>query len=287
MIGDADNAASGWVLIPPGVGPPEAQDDTLAVTEDTPAAGQLQATAPNGGALTYNILDAPTLGVVALDGATGAFTYTPNANVSGGDAFTFQASDGTLASNVATITVAITPVNDPPVAASGVASTTAGTPVSGALVATDIDSAALTYSVVTNGALGVATVTNAGTGPYAYTPNAGASGTDTFTFRASDGADDSNVATITVSIAANRAPVASNRTVTASEDRSVAGRLSASDLDGDPLTFTVVSNGARGTATITNASTGRFSYVPAPDATGTDVFTFLASMARRRRTSPP
>jgi len=167
--------------------------------------------------------------------------------------------------------------NRPPVASDGTASVTAGASVSGTLSATDPDGDSITYSIVTTGTKGTAQVTNSGTGAYTYTANAGSSGADTFTFRANDGVDDSNVATITIAIAANRAPVASNRTVTTPEDRSVSGRLSASDLDGDPLTFTVVSNGTRGTATITNASTGRFSYVPAPNATGTDVFTFQAS----------
>ena len=48
--------------------------------------------------------------------ADGSFTYTPNANFNGTDSFTYTASDGTAASNVATVTITVTGVNDAPVA---------------------------------------------------------------------------------------------------------------------------------------------------------------------------
>lgn len=56
-----------------------------------------------------------------------------------------------------------------------------------------------------------------------------------------------------------------------------AGYLPGSDLDGPVRTFSIVSNGAFGTATITNTSTGEFVYTPDEDATGADSFTFMLS----------
>ena len=53
---------------------------------------------------------------------------------------------------------------------------------------------------MTNGSKGVARITDATTGAFTYTPNAGATGSDSFTFKASDGQLDSNTATITVTI---------------------------------------------------------------------------------------
>src|SRR5205823_6463382 len=47
---------------------------------------------------------------------TGAFLYTPQANFYGLDSFTYRVSDGSLLSNPATVTITVTPVNDPPVA---------------------------------------------------------------------------------------------------------------------------------------------------------------------------
>jgi hypothetical protein len=65
----------------------------------------------------------------------------------------------------------------------------------------------LTYSLVTKGGLGMAQIINASTGAYTYTPNAGVTGTDEFTFKVNDGKADSNMATVTVTINAVSAPV--------------------------------------------------------------------------------
>ena len=257
---------------------PVATNVAFSTNEDTATSGALTATDANGDAVTYAIVTNGSLGTATVtDAATGAFTFVPNADVNGTDTFTFRANDGTADSNVATVSVSVLPVNDAPVSQHGTASTFAGTPVNGVLGANDIDSTALTYEVVSQGARGTALVTNAATGAYTYTPAPEQSGSDTFTFRASDGSLPSNAATVTVTIAANRPPVAANSTLNTREDRSANGTISATDSDGNPLAFAILTNGTLGTATITNASTGRFSYVPRPNAFGTDTFTFSAS----------
>lgn len=48
-------------------------------------------------------------------------------------------------------------------------------------------------------------------------------------------------------------------------------------MDGPSLTFAIVTNGTMGTAVITNASTGAFTYTPAPGPPGVDTFSFRAS----------
>src|SRR5204862_310594 len=88
--------------------------------EDTPltvaaATGVLaNDTDVDGDPLTAALATAPTKGTLALN-ANGSFTYTPNATVNGSDTFTYRASDGTLTSPLATVTITITPVNQPPV----------------------------------------------------------------------------------------------------------------------------------------------------------------------------
>jgi VCBS repeat-containing protein len=255
--------------------PPVAQNDAITTAEDGSAAGTLRAIDPNGDAITFSLLAPPAHGTAVLtNSSTGAFTYTPPANYNGPDSFTFNATAGGETSNTATVAVTVTPVNDPPIAQNGSNSVFTGASVSGTLVATDIDSPSLTYVIVANGTKGTAVVTNATTGAYIYTANAGASGTDSFTFRANDGSLNSADATVTVTITTNRPPTVNNGSLTTQEDKSGSGTLSATDLDGNRLTFTIVSNGSKGTATITNASMGRFSYVPKPDANGSDTFTF-------------
>ena len=96
----------------------------------------------------------------------------------------------------------VAPANTAPVATNGTLAVSQDTPASGTLQATDADSNPLTYSIVANGTKGTAVVTNASTGAYTYTPNAGATGADSFTFKANDGTVDSNTATVNVTIAA-------------------------------------------------------------------------------------
>ena len=57
--------------------------------------------------------------VTISNAATGAFSYTPSANFNGPDSFTFRADDGSLGSNVATVSISVGSANDAPVARAG------------------------------------------------------------------------------------------------------------------------------------------------------------------------
>jgi len=88
--------------------------------------------------------------------------------------------------------------NTAPVASDASVSTYPGDTATGTLQATDADGDPLTFSIVSQGTKGVASVTDANTGAYSYAPSAGAIGTDSFTFKANDGELDSNIATVTI-----------------------------------------------------------------------------------------
>ncbi|MCQ6562778.1 cohesin domain-containing protein [Paenibacillus mendelii] len=92
--------------------------------------------------------------------------------------------------------------------------TQANSAVSGTLVANGAAGHPLTYSIVTNGTKGTAVITNAASGAFTYTPNSGASGTDTFHFKANNGLQDSNSAVVTVNIAPEPEPTAAKTTLT-------------------------------------------------------------------------
>ena len=79
--------------------------------------------------------------------------------------------------------------------------------------------------------------------------------------------------TITIN-GTNDAPVASDGSLTTNEDNSKTGTLIASDVDVETLTYSIVANGSKGTATITNINTGAYTYTPNADAVGADTFTF-------------
>ena len=165
----------------------------------------------------------------------------------------------------------------PPVPSLTAVTTLEDTPLTGTLLATDVNGDPLTFSIVTNGTKGAATITNASTGAYTYTPNPNANGLDSFTFKANDGFLDSNVATIVLSITpVNDAPVAVNGTAAVLAGSTVAGSVVATDADSSTLTYTIVSNGAKGIATV-NAATGAYAYTANPNASGTDTFQFRAN----------
>jgi uncharacterized repeat protein (TIGR03803 family) len=80
--------------------------------------------------------------------------------------------------------------------------------------------------------------------------------------------------------ATNRPPVASDGTATVTAGASVSGTLSASDPDGDALTYAIVANGSKGTAVVTNASTGAYTYTANSGTSGEDTFTFQVTDSR-------
>ncbi|NGZ06021.1 MAG: SUMF1/EgtB/PvdO family nonheme iron enzyme [Magnetococcales bacterium] len=179
---------------------PVAANDSLSVTPDQAITDTLTATDADRNPLTYRIVGSPAKGQVNLNASTGAFTYTPNSGATGTDTFTFRVNDGRVDSNLATVTVTFLRDNHDPIATSGVLTVSQNTATTGTLSASDSDQDSLTYAIVSNGTKGTVSLTNATTGEYRYTPNNGATGTDTFTFKANDGTDDSNIATVTVTI---------------------------------------------------------------------------------------
>jgi len=165
--------------------------------------------------------------------------------------------------------------NTAPVATNGSVTTDEDVPVGITLNASDADGDALTYAVVSGPAHG----TLSGTAPtLTYTPNAGFFGSDSLTFKASDGQVDSNVATVSITVnevvPPNTAPVAHNGAVTTDEDVAVAVTLTATDADGDALTYTVVTGPAHGTLSGTAPS---LTYTPNSNVNGSDSFTFKAN----------
>jgi hypothetical protein len=91
---------------------PVADDQTVITNEDAPVAITLAAFDPNGDPLTYHIETAPAHGF--LSGTPPDLIYTPADDYHGSDSFTFTANDGTADSNVATVSITVNSINDPP-----------------------------------------------------------------------------------------------------------------------------------------------------------------------------
>jgi len=267
-------------------GAPVAQDDTATTPRGTATVIDVLAndTDPDNDPLAIGPFDSVSFqgGTVTDNGRT--LTYTPPPGFTGIDTFAYTASDGRGGRDGATVTVTVQPGNatsggGAPVAGNLTLVAYTGSTISGTLPASDADGDALSFTLVADGAKGSAVITDPATGAFTYTPHAGQTGSDSFTFKASDGAADSNTATMTVTIlskplAGNTAPVAGSLALIAYQGSAVNGTLPASDANGDALSFTVVDSGAKGTAEITDAAAGTFTYTPAAGASGTDSFTF-------------
>lgn len=247
---------------------PTASNGSITTVENSPAVGTLEA---SGSELTFAVVTQPAHGSVTLTNSTsGAFTYTPAAGYVGADSFTFTASNSGGTSNTATESITVTVA--PPVATNGTLKTTAGNAVSGTLTANG--TGPLTFAIVTQPSHGTVTLTSVNTGTFTYTPSAGFTGEDSFTFAASNGGGISNTATesITVTVAP---PVATNGSLVTTTGNAANGTLTASGTG--PLTYAVVSQPPHGTVVLSSASTGAFTYIPDAGFTGTWSFTFTAS----------
>ncbi|MBP7867876.1 MAG: PKD domain-containing protein [Acidobacteria bacterium] len=121
-----------------------------------------------------------------------------------------------------------------------------------------------------------------GTGRFEWTPSAGQLGTYSVQFVASDGdLTAERTATITVVDASyNRPPTVQDLAFTTDEDTLLAAKLTGTDPENDPLTFSVVKQPDHGALTSFNPATGDFTYTPAADFHGADTFTFGASDGR-------
>lgn len=180
---------------------PVAQSQTLSTDEDVALPLTLGGTDPEGGALSYTIVEAPTQGT--LSGTPPNLTYTPTANYFGVDEIEFRVSDGELQSAVARAQVTVTAVNDLPVAIDLSAETDQGVAVQVTLRGSDIDADDLSFHVMstpTHGQLEGSPPT------LRYVPASSFSGTDTFRFFARDSQADSAPATVTVTVRPGSAP---------------------------------------------------------------------------------
>ncbi|HET7371266.1 MAG TPA: Ig-like domain-containing protein, partial [Gammaproteobacteria bacterium] len=250
--------------------PPAATGESVSVHTGATVTGTLDATDAEDADLLFFIATAPAHGTVTItDTATGAYRYQAPAGYAGADAFTFQASDGLSSSNTASVAVTVT--NAVPVASDGTLAVVKNQPKTGTFAATDADGDALTYSLAAEPDHGSVTIAGAN---FTYKPDTGYSGADSFTFKVNDGVTDSAAAAVTINVV-NTAPVASSATLLVAKNMTKSGTLTASDADGDTLTFAKVSDPAHGALTL-NAD-GSFTYTPASGYIGGDSFTFKAN----------
>ena len=272
------------VTVASGNQPPVADDDSLTTAEDT--AGQVNVldgdTDPDAGdTLTVTTLTPSAMHGTVSCTAAGICTYTPAANYSGPDSFSYTVSDGNGGTDTATVNVTVTPVNDDPNAVNDSLTTnedTASAPLNVLANDTDIDGGALTVTTLTPTA-GHGTVSCTVAGLCTYTPAANYNGPDSFTYSISDGNGGTDTATVNVTVTpVNDVPNAVDDVLSTSEDTQGSLNVLANDtdVDGDSLAVTTLSpTAAHGTVSCTAA--GVCTYTPATNYHGPDSFTYSIS----------
>ncbi|MEM7206237.1 MAG: Ig-like domain-containing protein [Pseudomonadota bacterium] len=151
-------------------------------------------------------------------------------------------------------------------------------PTTGQLTATDAENNTLTYTLEQAPSNGTISGLPNTTGSFTYTPDSGSSigSSDAFTFKANDGDLDSNIAQITLNLT-NTPPVAEDSNLQIKTSLSMfSGQAAATDPDGDPLTFQLLSIPS---GSLQFEDDGSFVYtVPSSAVAGeTTSFTFRAS----------
>src|SRR5205823_3996599 len=199
---------------PPGTSGGIVADDSYSTPEDTTltvaAPGVLaNDTDVDGDPLTAILVSGPAHGTLNLN-SDGSFTYTPALNYNGPDSFTYKANDGQADSPThATVSITVTPVNDPPGTSGGIVAddayttpedTTLTVSAPGVLANdTDVDGDPLTAILLHR--------PPHATLPYTthfrstYTPALNYNGPDSFTYKANDGqADSPTNATVNITV---------------------------------------------------------------------------------------
>ena len=224
-------------------------------------------TDPDGDALTYSIVTQPAHGT--LSGTAPNVSYIPATNYFGSDSFTFRVNDGSLNSAAALVSITITPVNDAPLANPQTVGTPEDTPRVITLTGSDPEDSPLTSTIVTPPAHG----SLSGSPPnVTYTPDAAYSGADSFAFKVNDGSLDSAIATVTISVSfVNSAPLANAQSVSTPEDIAKPIPLKGADANGDPLTYTILTQPTKG---FLSGSAPNLTYTPSANTNGADSFTF-------------
>jgi VCBS repeat-containing protein len=215
---------------------PVAADDTKTTNEDTPLtfpSSDLVSNDDEGAPdevaqdLTVTQVFDGTHGTVSL-GTDGNITFTPETNFSGDATFTYRVCDNGSPSEcseqTATVNVTVNAVNDAPDAVDDTATTDEDTAKDIAVITndTDVDNTNAQLSVSSFSQPSHGQVTQNADGTLKYTPAEDYNGPDSFTYNASDGTDDSKVATVSITVTAvNDAPVALDNTDTTPEDTQV------------------------------------------------------------------
>ena len=223
------------------------------------------------------------VGLLQID-ADGGYGFMPALDYNGPvPVATYTVSDGILTST-STLSLDVTPANDPPLALDDALTTLEDQPLTIAPATLlgndhDVDGDALSISSVQGAVHGTVALV---AGNIVFTPDADYNGPASFSYSIGDGHGGSSTATVHIGVLpVNDAPLGVNDVASTPEDTLLAGNVLAndSDIDGPSLVVTQFSvDGAiypaggtaalPGIGTLLIAANGDYTFTPAPDYSG-------------------
>ena len=280
---ESSTATVSITVTPVDDGPPNAVADTVSTPEDTTITVDVLANDTNlvDAPVTVTISAQPANGTVVVN-PDGTVTYTPAANYSGPDSFTYTVTDADGQTSSATVSFTVTPVDDgPPNAVADTASTPEDTAMTVAVLANDTNlvDAPVTVTISAQPANGTVVVNPDGT--VTYTPDADYSGPDSFTYAVTDADGQLSTATVSINVAPvdDGPPSAQDDIASLPEDSAITTDVLANDtnlVDG-PVSVSIATQPAHGTVTLN--PDGTITYTPNPDYIGPDSFTYTVTDA--------
>ena len=198
---------------------PIAHEDNYQILED----GVLKVTLKKGLLANDTDIDGDVLSVLASSVSTpshgklvvnsdGTFIYVVDENYNGTDSFTYQATDSNLNSSDTKVNITIRSTNDMPTSTNDSYTISQGSVLNvnstNGLLKNDLDVdgdnlIALLYTYPSNGALHINL-----DGSFSYIPANGFTGTDSFTYKANDGKESSNLTVVSILVTSvNSAPL--------------------------------------------------------------------------------
>ena len=254
---------------------------TLVTDEDTSVSGSAAAIGDPGDTLSYGVSHAAAHGTVVGDAATGAFTYTPNADYFGNDSFDVMVVDGHGGSDTLRVEVTVAPVNDAPKPTTNTPFTATGNEeaaITGTVTLTDPEGDRMTYRVLDAAKNGRVSIDQ--NGSYTYTGNKDFFGEDKFTVLVTDafGASTEVPVTVTVNNVQDAPVFKAGTTVNMAVTKEIAANRTffAIDPDGDTVTYRAGSVHPQHGDLGIDPVRGTVRYTPEDDYLGTDQFTLEA-----------
>jgi outer membrane protein OmpA-like peptidoglycan-associated protein len=258
---------------------PVASDDTATVDEDSNVSVPVLANDTNlvDLPITITAVSVPAHGTAVIVGDS--VTYTPAADYSGPDSFTYTITDGNGSAATATVTITVTGVDDVPVAVDDTATVDEDLAVTTAVLDNDtgLGDGPLVVTIAVPPAHGTAVV-DAPAGTITYTPAPDYHGPDTYSYTVTDADGDPATAVVAMTVTSvDDVPLAVADVAPVVEDTETPIDVLGNDtgLGDGPITVTITTPPAHGTVVVNGDNT--VTYTPDPDYVGPDTFSYTVT----------